>query len=100
MVLSFYLELDCKCIEMEGDLGSTVRFRQRLIILFYNCHICNVNWMRIPGIVIIDHKFLSHILHQRMRNVLLLDGTFDISELRVEELRAHVSRFERMCLFC
>ena len=93
------LELHHEGVEVSGNLGPSLRLCQCLIVLFYNCHIRNVNRVRIPGISIVNHKLLGDSLHQRVRYVLLFNCAFDIREFREEQLRSHVSCLERMGLF-
>jgi hypothetical protein len=97
LVLVVNLELESYCVLMESNLGASVRFCQGVIKLLNKGDVGDVYWMRVPGVTIINHKLLWKTLHERMRDVLLLDHTLDIGELREEKGRLQIAHFGVVC---
>ena len=100
LILSINLKLQNQSVLMNSYLRSSVWIRQHFIIFSNHCRVRNTDWMGIPGISIFNHEFLRKKIHQRMRQKMFLNHTFNIGKFREEKARLQVIlRLIRSCFF-
>ncbi len=63
LVLVIHLELDGHCVLVSGDLRPSIGLGHRVVILLDEVEVGDVNGVWVPGVSVLDHELLGHLVH-------------------------------------
>ena len=85
-ILLINMILRCDMIPMLHYDGSLITISQHLVVLLNRVYIGDVDWMRVPLVLMTAKKLCSHVLQGPMLQILFLNDDLALCQLRDVDL--------------